>query len=106
MWFYQPLLLSESLKKKEKKICRKLRLGIGMTNVYVIVLGGGKNLFDIYHCAFFKPRFMRKRDCCIVGLADSREQAVELLSDFMADIYKKTGNTDFKAYFSAADGRH
>lgn len=101
MWFYRPLLTSESLKKKEKKICRKLRLGIGMTNVYVIVLGSGSNLFDIYHCAFFKPRFMRKRDLCIVGLADSRDQAVELLSDFMADIYRKTGNTDFKAFFDA-----
>lgn len=101
MWFYRPLLTSESLKKKEKKICRKLRLGIGMTNVYVIVLGSGSNLFNIYHCAFFKPRFMRKRDLCIVGLADSRDQAVELLSDFMADIYRKTGNTDFKAFFDA-----
>lgn len=101
MWFYRPLLTSESLKKKEKKICRKLRLGIGMTNVYVIVLGSGSNLFDIYHCAFFKPRFMRKRDLCIVGLADSRDQAVELLSDFMADIYRKTGNTDFKAFFDS-----
>ncbi len=106
MWFYRPLLVSESLKKKEKKIRRKLRLGIGMTNVFVIVLGAGSNLFDIYHCAFFKPRFMRKRDICIVGLAGSRDEAVSLLSDFMADIYRKTGNTDFKSYFNASNQHH
>ena len=103
MWFYHPLLVSENLKKKEKKICRKLRLGIGMTNVYVIVLGGGTNLFDIYHCAFFKFRFMRRRPIGIVGLADSRDAAVAMLADFMADIYQKTGNTDFKSCFMQTD---
>lgn len=103
MWFYHPLLISESLRKKEKRICRKLRFGIGMTNIYVIVLGSGTNLFDIYHCAFFKFRFLRRRRLCIVGLADSHEAAVMMLADFMADIYQKTGNTDFKSYFQGKD---
>lgn len=103
MWFHHPLMVSESLKKKEKKICRKLRFGIGMTNVYVIVLGSGTNLFDIYHCAFFKFRFLRRRSLCIVGLADSHEAAVAMLAEFMADIYQKTGNTDFKSCFMQPD---
>lgn len=103
MWFHHPLMVSKSLKKKEKKICRKLRFGIGMTNVYVIVLGSGTNLFDIYHCAFFKFRFLRRRNLCIVGLADSHEAAVAMLAEYMADIYQKTGNTDFKSCFMQPD---
>lgn len=101
MLFYHPLMVSESLKKKEKKICRKLKTGIGMTNVYVIVLGSGTNLFEIYHCAFFKFRFLRKRRLCVIGLADSHDAAVSMLAEFMGNIYQKTGNTDFKSYFEA-----
>jgi len=100
MYFYDDLRVGESVRGKEKKICRKLKRGAGMLHVHVITLNLGRDLFDIYHCAFFKQRALRKRPYCVVGIAGSHEEAVSMVMDMVQDIYKKAGNTDFKAYFS------
>lgn len=99
MYFYKDLFVGESIRGKEKKICRKLKHGAGMLNVHVIALNSGRDLFDIYHCAFFKQKVLRKRPLCIIGLAGSYEEAVSMVTDMIRDIYQKEGNTDIKAYF-------
>lgn len=99
MYFYKDLFVGESIRGKEKKICRKLKHGAGMLNVHVIALNSGRDLFDIYHCAFFKQKALRKRPLCIIGLAGSYEEAVSMVTDMIRDIYQKEGNTDIKAYF-------
>lgn len=99
MYFYDQLFVGESVRGKEKKICKKLKRGAGMIQVYVITLNMGSDLFDIYHCAFFKQKAFRKRPFCIIGLAGSHKEAVSMVTDIVQDIYQKSGNTDFKAYF-------
>lgn len=99
MYFYKDLFVGESVRGKEKKICKKLKHGAGMLNVHVITLNSGRDLFDIYHCAFFKQRALRRRPLCVIGLAGSYEEALQMVTDIIGDIYKKEGNTDIKAYF-------
>ena len=102
MYFYKDLFVGESVRGKEKEICKKLKRGAGMLNVHVIVLNSGRDLFDIYHCAFFKQRAFRRRPICVVGLAGSYDEAVSMVTDIVRDIYQKEGNTDIKAYFLKA----
>lgn len=70
-----------------------------MTKIHVITLNQGKDLFDIYHCAFFKQKVLRKQPLCIVGLAGSRDEAVDMVTEILGHIYRETGNTDVKSYF-------
>lgn len=70
-----------------------------MTGVYVIILNEGKDIFDIYHCAFLKQRYFRKHDFLVVGLADSHESAVSMTTGLIAGYYQKTGNTDIKTIY-------
>lgn len=99
MYFYKDLMVGESIRGKENKICKKLRHGAGMLQVHVITLNQGKDIFDIYHCAYFKQKALRNRPLCVVGLAGSHEEAVLMVTDLIRDIYARIGNTDFKSYF-------
>ena len=100
MHFYKDLLVGESVLGKENKICRKLKYGVGMLNVYVITLNQGNDNFDIYYCPYLKQKALRKRSLCVIGLAGSHEEAVMMVTGLIRDIYTKTGNTDFKVYFT------
>lgn len=99
MYFYKDLNVGESVRGKEKKICRKLKQGAGMLHIHVITLNPGNDLFDIYPCAWFKQKALRNRPLCVIGIAGSHEEAVSMVTDMIRDIYAKSGNTDVKAYF-------
>lgn len=91
MYFYKQLYTDEKTTKKQAKICRRLRMGIGQLKVYVIAVGHGDDLFEIYHAATLKQKGFPREDVVIMGLACEYASAVELATQMFQDLYSKYG---------------
>ncbi|NLL78470.1 MAG: hypothetical protein GX234_01430 [Clostridiales bacterium] len=84
--------------KDSRKLRYRLKKGKLLHGIYVIALSEGRDELDIYHCALFRQSFFRKNPRRVVGLADSHEEAVELVVQIVQDIFSKTGEYKIKSY--------
>ena len=65
---------------KRKQIIRKLKIGAGMIDVWVITeAANGEDQFDILSSAWLKQRAVRKKLPMIYGIAKGYEEAVDLV---------------------------
>lgn len=100
MRFVKNMYLSDSIKGKEKKIERKLKLGIGVTGVCCIAVPlYGKDPLEIYSVVELKQRWYRKNPLLIVGMASGRKEAELLAADILLDIHEKQGDYDSRRFF-------
>ncbi len=60
-----------------------------------------ENLFDIYNMGELLFAHYRRSDVNlhILGLADSREEACELVAEMVKEVYDATGGLDVRKYF-------
>lgn len=98
MKFYKKLYVGEGI-QNSRRVKWKLKHNAGQLMVFVIALADGSDQLEIYHCAFLQQRFYRKNPPYIVGIAGDYQEAVELVQQMIADIFKKTGNYNIKKYF-------
>ncbi len=91
MYFYQNLYTDTTTYKKREKICRYLKTGRGQLGVYVIAVGHGSDLFEIYHAANLKQKGFPKKDVIVLGIASSYDSAVSLSIDMFQDLYCRYG---------------
>ncbi len=99
MRFRRRLYLGESIKKRHK-IQLKLKIGAGMTDIYVISLSHGRNQLECMHCAMFKQKVIRQNVGLIVGLAKGYTQARDLMVEMIEDCLKETGTANVKEFLS------
>ena len=79
MKWYPYLYVGEGASKKKNKIIRKLKIGAGMIDVWVITeAANGEDQFDILSSAWLKQRAVRKKLPMIYGIAKGYEEAVDL----------------------------
>ena len=77
MKWYPYLYVGEGASKKKNKIIRKLKIGAGMIDVWVITeAANGEDQFDILSSAWLKQRAVRKKLPMIYGIAKGYEEAV------------------------------
>ncbi len=90
--YAEGLYLTEKTDRDIKKIKRKLRYGVGMAEMYVIMMSESKDdVFDIVHAAMFKSRRYRHLDHNIIGLAESRRKAYKLVERMVTEHYERCG---------------
>lgn len=88
--------------KKENKIIRKLKIGAGMIDVWVITeAANGEDQFDILSSAWLKQRAVRKKLPMIYGIAKGYEEAVDLVVQMAEETYRETGNGDILRYLKS-----
>ena len=97
MRFRRQLYLGESIKNRHR-ILFKLKIGAGMTDIYVISLAYGRNQLECMHCAMFKQRAIRQNVGLIVGLAKGYGQARDLMIEMIEDCLKATGTANVKDF--------
>lgn len=86
------LYLTDKTDKKLSGIKRKLRLGIGMPGMFVIMLSeNDSDVFDIVPCSMFKIRKYRHMDHTIVGIAENRRSSYEIVERIITEHFNKTG---------------
>lgn len=95
-------LCGGSASKKKNKIIRKLKIGAGMIDVWVITeAANGEDQFDILSSAWLKQRAVRKKLPMIYGIAKGYEEAVDLVVQMAEETYRETGNGDILRYLKS-----
>ncbi len=97
--FYQTEKAAEDMDRI--RIC--LEKAEVLCRAYIITLSSNPaEQLDIYSLRMFlKSREYKSGEPCIVGVAATREEAVSLIETMAKDIYEKTGDCDFRKFFSA-----
>ena len=99
MKWMKNLYVSPLMQRDVKKIMWKLNHGAGILGTYLIILSTNeKNQLDIINAAYMKQRYYRRREIYVVGLADSYDDAIQLLMQIVEETYALTGGADVKSY--------
>ena len=99
MKWYPYLYVGEGASKKKNKIIRKLKIGAGMIDVWVITeAANGEDQLDILSSAWLKQRAVRKKD---IKLIKGYEEAVDLVVQMAEETYRETGNGDILRYLKS-----
>lgn len=99
MKWYPYLYVSESAKAKEKKIIRKLKMGAGMIDVWVITrAANGTDVFDILSSKWLQQKAVRRNLPEIIGIARGYDEAVALVMQILEETREQTGSADIKKY--------
>ncbi|MBQ7481305.1 MAG: hypothetical protein IJT80_05440 [Lachnospiraceae bacterium] len=90
--YIDKLYLTEKTDKDISKIKRKLRLGIGTVSLYVIMLSkNSTDVFEIVPAQMFKLRKYRHMDHTVIGIAESRKKAYEIVTQLINEHFLRTG---------------
>ncbi|MBR5406482.1 MAG: hypothetical protein IK111_02450 [Lachnospiraceae bacterium] len=93
------LFLTDRTRRDLNKIKRKLYLGAGMPEIFVIKMADGDNdVFDIVPATMFKSRRYRHMDHAVLGIAESRRKAYRLVESMILKHYEACGKyTELKS---------
>ncbi len=97
--WYNDLYLTEGIKKKKRKILHNLKKNKLQINVYTIILPlGDSGLLEIYPSYIFLQDIYKKEKIHLIGLAEDKEEAFELVEKIVMDCYKATNGFDIKSF--------
>lgn len=99
--FRKDPFVGESVKEKYHKIRARIqdgkRVKKGITLIVYAI--NGKDLFDLLPAKEMKFPLRKKQDIYVLGIAGSREEAIELVQEMVMEVYGKTGGFDVREYF-------
>lgn len=99
--FRKDLLVGESVKEKYRKLLQRIEKGkLVKKDITLITYAiNGEDLFDLIPAYEMKFSVRKKQDFYVLGLAGSREEAVELAQRLVMEVYGSTGGFDVREYF-------
>ncbi len=99
MIWYEDLYVGESIIHKTNKIKWKIRHNAGTIDIYVISLASNEeNLLDIIPSWELLQRGYPKQKIFVVGLAKGYEEALDVASSIVEEVYRQTGGFDVREY--------
>ena len=98
--WYDNLYFDEENAKKKARLLRRLEKGKPEPNVYVLALPDSRdrNILDIFNSLELMQPHYKGRKKYIVGIARSKQAAVELAADIVGEMYSARGDFDLRAY--------
>lgn len=102
MVFWNPCLLTDKeLAGKEKQVAHRILQRKRQKHVYCILLPQNPaNLFEIMHVnELFFPYYQNK-NLYLIGLAYSREHAINLVCNIIASAYREEEEPDIRSKFA------
>ena len=101
--FARRLYLGPKASRHTGTIKWKLRHGAGMVGIYCITLPAGReDEMEIYHNSVLLQSYFRRKEICVVGIAEGYGEALELVKRIVADAFRETGTLDARAFFGMA----
>lgn len=99
MKWYENLYVGDSIRHKAKKIKWKIRHNAGQIDIYVITLASNpQNLMDIIPAQELMQKAYPKQGLFVIGLAHGYDEALEVVTQIVDELYQATGGVDLKAY--------
>lgn len=106
MEWYNKLYISPSAKKKSRRIIWKIKHKAGTIGIYIITIASNKqNLLDIIPANDVMFLQYPRRDVYVIGIAKGYNEAIELATSIVQEVYEKTGGFDVRAFFSDGSRR-
>lgn len=97
--WYEKLYLSDEMKKKEKRIRAQIEKGRAVPGVYLLTLSNNPdNILEIIRASFLTQKALRRNLPQIVGMANGREEALELLQKIIEETFQETGGFRIEEY--------
>ena len=98
--WYDNLYFDEENAKKKARLLRRLEKGKPEPNVYVLALPDtrDRNILDIFNSLELMQPHYKCSKKYIVGIARSKQAAVELAADIVGEMYGASGGFDLRAY--------
>lgn len=102
MRFMKHLYVGENAERVKTRILRSIHRKKPQTDAYVIVPAlNPADQLDILHANFLlQPLYQRQEDLVILGIAESKREAVNLILRITDDCLQDSGSPDLKAYLS------
>lgn len=103
MVFYDKMYVSPRI-RNPRKIKKDLVRGKGHLTIYVLVLARGpqgRPQLEFMHCSNLQTQYYRARPPFIVGLAEGRTDAVELVETITTEAFNMTGQWDAAQYLAS-----
>ncbi len=103
MKFYKNLYIGDTVKKPKKAI-KKLKKHKKQPWIYVIAFDVDTNRLSIYPSLMLEQWYYRENPpACIVGLANGREEAFEVIERIAGEAFADAGEVSLVAYLSGKD---
>ena len=98
--FSNKLYIGESINKKKLGFYKLgLKQGRGFIKIYLLTLSNNdSDQIDIIHNSMLKQHLYRKLPLRVVGLSNSREEALEIVNRIICETLENTGNANIKDY--------
>lgn len=98
--WHERLYLDKSLQADAKEQMRRFDAGEGKRSLYLFTLAKNPaEQLDLYCGAMFRRAAAREKELTVVGMAGSREGALELLKEMALDVYRETGDCNLRTFF-------
>ena len=102
MKWYKDLFLGETIAPDAKKIIKKIKNKKITPNVYVIAFASNtQNLMDIIPSSELLQKGYPKEQLRVIGLANGKKEAVELVRRIVDEVYQATGEVKVKEYLKS-----
>ncbi len=93
MKWYRNLYMGSMAKKHRRKIISNIKHGKKQIGVYVITLpSNDENVLDLYPSYILLQKHFRKIELNVLGIAVSRDEALEVVQDILMECFDRTGN--------------
>lgn len=100
MYFYDQLFVSEKIKHPEL-VKWRLQHNAGQLAAYVILLPFSPDApqqLEICHCWNLQQPYYRENEPFVLGLAQGRKDAIELVRKIVQMVYEESGNADIRSH--------
>ncbi len=96
----EKLYIGEALSGKSEKIKKRLNRKFFLPDVFLITgPTNDENLFDIIRSQELRFPYHKRRKIIVCGLAKDKEEALNLVTTILEDMYRETGRLCSKEYF-------
>ena len=100
MKWYKNLYLGEGVQDHATKIINRIKKNKPTIDVYVIALASNAdNQLDLIPSWELLQKGYPKENLRIIGLAQGKQEALQVVTDLVDEAYQKTGNANVLEYF-------
>ena len=106
MVFYDNLYVSPRI-RKPRQIKKDLLRGKGHLSIYVLLLAKGpegRPQLEIMHCANLQTQYYRVHEPFIVGIAEGKADAVDMVDALTTESFNMTGQWNAAEYLASRAG--